>query len=164
MQPASTSNPYQAQVVESADPLKLVELLYEGFLRFTRRAIEAVRSRDPEQAHNNILRAYAIIAELQATLDLQQGGSIAANLERCYDYVLGELKEADVAKSSAPLENCLRVIEPLLSVWREAHAPDARAGKTAPQVPRAYSSSEIEPQPAGARGAPPARATLDTLG
>jgi flagellar protein FliS len=150
------TNPYQVQQVESADKLKLVELLYEGALRFMRRAAEAIEQRDPEAAHHAILRAYAIVAELQATLDMEQGGSIAVNLERCYDFVLSRLKDANINKQLQPLDDAISVIEPLLSTWKQAHnsgSPERLAtlppgaGQHTPPVLTASGST----QPAGER-------------
>jgi flagellar protein FliS len=114
-----TASPYQEHVVTSAEPIKLVELLYEGAVRFILRGRQSIADGDIEGAHNNILRAYAIVAELQATLNLSEGGEIAANLERCYEYALFLLQDANIRKVQQPLDDALRVIEPLLEAWRQ---------------------------------------------
>lgn len=123
MQAQPGTNPYLSQSIEGASPVGLVHLLYDGIIRFCNQALEAVEQRDFESAHNCILRCYAIVAELQATLDHEQGGQIAHDLERCYGFVLQELREADISKHPVHLQNCLRVIQPLAEAWREAHAP-----------------------------------------
>lgn len=111
---------YQESAVTQADPIKLVELMYEGAIKFIRIAAKAIDDGNPESAHNNILRAYAIVAELMATLDFEQGGEIAAKLEQCYDFVLHLLKEANIKKDRAMLDQARALLEPLLSTWQEA--------------------------------------------
>ncbi len=115
-------NPYQVNAIEHADPIKLVGLMYEGAIRFIRRAEKAITDGDPEAAHNNIMRAYAIVAELMATLDFENGGDIAVNLEQCYEYVLHLLKEANIKKDAPALGTARTLLEPLLVTWTDAFA------------------------------------------
>ena len=61
-------------------------MLYEGALRFLRRARKSLYDRDP-RANNNLLRAEDIVSELMASLDLENGGEIAGGLFRLYDYM-----------------------------------------------------------------------------
>ena len=117
---------YQASAITQSDPVRLVELMYEGAIRFTNLAIKSIDEKDFESTHNHILRAYAIVAELMATLDFEQGGDIAVHLEQCYDYILHLLKEANIKKEKAQLEQVLQMIEPLLNAWQEAF-PDKTA-------------------------------------
>ncbi len=73
-----------------------------------------------EEAHNAILKAYAIVAELAATLDNENGGEIALQLERLYDYILHLLREADMSKSERPLREAQGLLEGLSRTWNEA--------------------------------------------
>jgi flagellar protein FliS len=115
---------YQQNIVTQADPVKLVELMYEGAIKFIRIAAKAVDDQNPEAAHNNILRAYAVVAELMATLDFEQGGEIAAQLEQCYDYVLYLLKEANIKKDRRQLDQALSLLTPLLETWQQAFSKE----------------------------------------
>lgn len=118
---------YQATAVSQADPVKLVEMMYEGAIRFIRIAQRRVEARDMEGAHNGILRAYAIVAELMATLDFEQGGEISARLEQCYEYVLHLLKEANIHKDPELLAEALTMLQPLLDTWHEAFSGGGEA-------------------------------------
>jgi len=111
---------YRETAVTQADPIKLVEMLYEGAIKFMRMGQKAIEDGDTETAHNSILRAYAIVAELMATLDFDEGGEIATRLEQCYDYTLHLLKEANIKKDGALIEQAIQVIEPLLTSWKTA--------------------------------------------
>lgn len=131
---------YQATAVTQADPVKLVEMMYEGAVRFMRIAQHCIEQGDMEGAHNGILRAYAIVAELMATLDFEQGGEIAARLEQCYDYVLHLLKEANIKKDPAMLKQAQEIIEPLLESWRDAFTNGA--GTAQPSASNAVDGAE----------------------
>lgn len=120
-------NPYQQNAVEHADPVKLVGMMYEGALRFIRRAERSIAEGDPENAHNNIMRAYAIVAELMATLNFEHGGEIAVKLEQCYDYILHLLKEANIKKEAQLLDTASKMLEPLLTSWNMAFVGNGKA-------------------------------------
>jgi flagellar protein FliS len=148
---------YQATAVTQADPVKLVEMMYEGAIRFMRIAQHCISQGDMEGAHNGIIRAYAIVAELMATLDFEQGGEIAARLEQCYDYVLHLLKEANIKKDATLLKQAQEMIEPLLESWRDAFSngaeePPAAGGIATPPVreqqPDEERGGDEGPQPA----------------
>ncbi len=59
-------------------------MLYDGAIRFLERALEGFQHDDPLEfnltINNNILRAREIINELNNSLDLAQGGELAATL------------------------------------------------------------------------------------
>ena len=117
---ADYSNQYQENSVGQADATQLVQMMYDGIVKFANRAILAIDNKDPEAAHNNIMRCYAIIAELMATLNFEDGGEIAVQLERCYDYMLFLLKEANISKDKANINKVLTLVEPLQKAWSEA--------------------------------------------
>jgi flagellar biosynthetic protein FliS len=79
-----------------------------------------LRAAQLEQAHLSILRAFAIVSELTATLDFEAGGAVAGQLERLYDYALHLLREADMHKDAAPLAEAERLLAGLRESWQEA--------------------------------------------
>lgn len=166
---AGQYNQYQQSAVAQAEPVRLVGMLYEGALRFIRRAEKCIGESDPEGTHNNIMRAYAIIAELMATLDFDRGGEIAVKLEQCYDYLLHVLQEANIKKDAAMLEQARTLIEPLLATWEDAFSGSAGTA-AAPQNHAAQRSNGdlADEQPAAATTTPEPRAgarkSLDVLG
>ncbi|MCB1218760.1 flagellar export chaperone FliS [bacterium] len=117
---SSPANPYTNSAVNQADPVKLVEMLYAGAIRFCRMAQRHVAASEIEPAHHAILRCYAIIAELMATLDFEKGGQIAQGLEQCYDFMLSRLKDADMQKQAGPLDEVLSMLVPLHGTWCES--------------------------------------------
>ena len=57
---------YQKNAVQTASPAKLTLMLYDGAVKFTNIAIEAIEAGDNEKAHNNIVKAQNIIVEFRS--------------------------------------------------------------------------------------------------
>ncbi len=111
---------YQTTQVQMEDPLGLVVRLYDGMLMFLRRGAECLATGQRVQASEQIRRAADIVGELQAVLDLQEGGEVAANLDRLYAYVRRRIMESHLGSDPAGLEEVVRLLTPLRDAWAEA--------------------------------------------
>jgi flagellar secretion chaperone FliS len=109
---------YQQNAILTAPPGRLVVMLYDGAGRFLRRAAVAMRDGDLENANRFLQRGEAIVDELLATLNLEQGGEIAASLRDLYLFCGRELNDARVARDGDRIE----VVAALLCELREAWA------------------------------------------
>jgi len=85
---------YQTGQVASADPLRIVILLYEGAIRFLRQAEQ--RFPDPATRGQALGRAHRIITELLTSLDHDEGGEISRNLDGLYRFALEAITRANV--------------------------------------------------------------------
>ncbi|GAB4246319.1 MAG: flagellar export chaperone FliS [Acidobacteriota bacterium] len=121
---------YQDMEVQTADPLGLVVLLYQGAVRQLRRAEQALEANQTDVRVDAINRALAIIGELQASLDHQRGGEIARSLDRLYTYMTRQLTTANLRRSRRELSEVRSLLETLLSAWEEAHAKQEASAKT----------------------------------
>lgn len=127
---------YQAQSILTASPGQLVLMLYDGALRFIAQARAGIAQPEDspgriERINAAILRAEAIIAELRANLNPKDGGELAENLDRLYDYHLRRLFEANLRKSDEPLLE----VETLLGELREGWVEMLHAGPRSPGQP-----------------------------
>ncbi|NMB41468.1 MAG: flagellar export chaperone FliS [Firmicutes bacterium] len=111
---------YQKVQVETADQGRLLLMLYEGALRFLRRARKFLHDKNMEEAHNNLLRVEDIVFELMASLDLEKGGEVASALFGLYDYMYHLLLEANLKKDPQPLDQVEEMLEELGGTWKEA--------------------------------------------
>lgn len=111
-------NAYVQNNVGIESPEKLIEMLYEGVLRFNMQAIRAIRAEEIEKRTYWINRSMAIFVELIRTLDLSQG-DIAHYLSGLYNYQIKLLMEANSFNQSEKIEEVNRVIRGLLEAWRE---------------------------------------------
>ena len=96
----------------------LIGMLFDGLLAALAEARGAIRSRNVAAKGKAIGRAVRIVDEgLSAALDLEQGGTLAADLRGLYGYVALRLTYANLHNDEAALEECVRLIEPLRSSW-----------------------------------------------
>lgn len=98
-------------------------MLYDGALRFMAAAElgfqEEHFARRNELIHNNILRAQAIITELQATLNMEKGGAFSENLYRLYDFMQNHLSQANREKSSDKIKVVAGFMQDIRDAWAQ---------------------------------------------
>jgi len=99
-------------------PSKLIEMLYEGVLRFNAQAKKAIKDKNIEKRVYWTNRSVAIITELISVLDLKQG-NIAEYLEGLYNYQIQLLTDAGLHNDMSKLDECSNVFKELLSAWRD---------------------------------------------
>ena len=109
---------YSHAQVTSITPKQLLLLMFDGGLRFLRQARTALAADDLRVFCESLSRAAAIVSELQATLDKRQGGDIAIQLDRLYDFMMVRLSEANATRSVRPLEDALRVLDTIADGYR----------------------------------------------
>lgn len=108
---------YQKNAVQTASPAKLTLMLYDGAVKFTNIAIEAIEAWDIEKAHNNIVKAQNIIVEFRSTLDMKY--PVAKDFDVVYDYIYRRLVEANMKKDKDILVEALKHIKTMRDTWRE---------------------------------------------
>ena len=111
-------NIYAQNNIGIESPAKLIEMLYEGVLRFNAQAKKAIKDADVEKKVYWINRSTAIITELISVLDIEQG-KVAEYLEGLYNYEIHLLSSANVDNSVDNLDECSNVFKGLLEAWRE---------------------------------------------
>ena len=117
----STANAYQAyqnNSVLTSSPQELTLMLYNGALKFCGQGKQAIEVKNTQEAHRLIMRAQDIILELQATLDHKY--PVAKELDRLYDFILYQLREANMAKSVDQLDIAMDFIRDMRDTWAEA--------------------------------------------
>jgi flagellar secretion chaperone FliS len=126
---ARAAQAYQQTQVQSQSPLELVVMLYDGALRFLQMAADATRGNDLVTKRMGMSRSMAILAELQATLNLQEGGDVAESLDRLYSYINSRLLEANVKKDAAPIDEAIRLLKPLRDAWAQIATASGQPGR-----------------------------------
>ena len=104
---------------EHFERARLLNLLYEGCLRFLKDAANAQTSGDTVVAVEKCKRAEGIISHLVATLDHSQGGTIATELFRLYEFSLAHLTEARSEQSASKFLEVHGIIEKIYMGYLE---------------------------------------------
>ena len=123
---------YLEAEVLSADPVKLVRLLYRGAIdavQAAQRHLAAGRIRERSRAIN---RAWGILRELAGSLDHAQGGEISQRLAALYAYMQSRLIEGNIKQATEPLQEVETLLTTLHEAWQATNASAASGEPTAP--------------------------------
>jgi flagellar secretion chaperone FliS len=125
------SNKYLETEVFSADPVKLVCMLYRGALDATGAARRHLQAGEIRERSRQIMRAVAILRELSRSLNPQYD-EIGRTLRDLYAYMQTRLFAANAGQLDPPLAEVERLLSTLLDGW------NAAAPAPSPVVPEAY--------------------------
>ena len=111
---------YKKTSVESASREKLLLMMYEGAIKYVKKAMLAIDKKDIAERGLNIGCAFDVIMELNNTLDHGIGGEVAKNLEQLYLFMTDELVKANIKADKQKLQNVLKILETLYDGWSQA--------------------------------------------
>jgi flagellar protein FliS len=133
---------YLETEVLTADPLKLVNILYRAALEAVGAARRHLAAGEIRERSRKINRTWAILHELRRSLDAERGGEISRSLRDLYVYMQGRLIEANARQQDPPLAEVQQLLTTLQEGWlaaagRISGAPDPNLQKYQP-VNRTY--------------------------
>ncbi len=135
MQPAGY-NAYQRIQTQTSSPGQLVVMLYNALSNDLRRGEAALLRDDSEETHRALVRAQEIVMELMASLDMEQGTTLASQLSDLYQYFYSRLIDANVEKDVEAVREVASRITPLREAWIQAVQEDAAGGPPASATAR----------------------------
>lgn len=106
----------QAQAA-GADPHRLIQMLMEGGLTRLAQARGAMERQQVAEKGELISKAIGIVNGLRQSLDLEQGGEIALNLDGLYDYMARRLMEANLKNDPLILEEVSSLLREVKEGW-----------------------------------------------
>jgi|KBSMisStandDraft_5_1062788.scaffolds.fasta_scaffold850153_2 flagellar protein FliS len=118
--------------VAAADPHRLIVMLMDGALERIARARGCMQNGAMADKNQMISAAVAIIDELRCSLDLANGGPLAANLDDLYDYMCRQLIKANLNNRAATLDEVANLLNEIRSAWIALPA-EARALRPSPR-------------------------------
>ncbi|MFT5453071.1 MAG: flagellar protein FliS [Enterobacterales bacterium] len=102
---------------EYANPHRLIQMLFEGALEKIFIARSNMERNDIQAKGENINWAIRIIGGLQASLDKDKGGEIAATLSSLYIYIVEKLTEANFDNDVSKLDESIAIIKNIKEGW-----------------------------------------------
>lgn len=108
---------YKENDVSTADPRKLIVMLYEGAIRFLDIALKNMHYSTYDVCNTNIIKTQNIITELLLSLNREKGGEIAQNLSDLYLFLNKELLEANIYKTSEKIIFVRKILSNLKEAW-----------------------------------------------
>ncbi len=115
------SDQYLTQRVMGASPEQLVALLLEGGQRFLSLAIQAMGRKDYAMKGLSLNKVLAILEELTLRLNHEDGGDLAINLMRIYDWWGREILASGAELNIARLERISRQMGEMREAWEQSH-------------------------------------------
>ena len=108
---------YNTNKILTASPAELTLMLYEGAIKFCNIAIVGIEQDNIQKAHDNIMKTQKIIEEFQITLDRKY--EVAKDFDAVYNYLIIRLREANMKKDAAILEEVLKHLRTMRDAWKE---------------------------------------------
>jgi len=105
--------------VACASPHQLIEILLDACLEKLAESKGAMLRGEVRMKAESLKRAIDIIVNLQASLDFEQGGSIAVQLDDLYTFCTNRLALANAQNDASKLDEVYRVIAEIRSGWSE---------------------------------------------
>lgn len=104
--------------IETASPHRLVLMLLDGALEKLRTARHAMHSGNIADKGAQLTWAISIIDGLRASLNLDQGGETALNLDRLYDYMGRTLLESNLRNDPDKIDEVERLLGEIRVGWK----------------------------------------------
>ena len=131
---------YKNANVTTADRGKLVIMIYDHCIKWTKKAEEELDSKNVEKMVRAVQRVQNGITELMCALDMERGGDISRNLFRLYEFYSRHLTQAIKDRSVQALRDVAGMMSMLREAWlvaienvrREDHA--ALSNKSSAQL------------------------------
>ena len=118
MYTANPYNVYKQNSVNMASKEKLLLMLLDGAVKYTKIARVAILEKDMERAHKELIRVQDIFLELMVTMD-KSVGKYMEDLYNLYDFIKSELGRANIKKDVKIIDNLLPIIEEIRDMWYE---------------------------------------------
>ena len=102
------------------DQHQLVMMMFEAVMDHAHGAMGAIQSGQTTQKVTHLHKAVRILQEgLRTSLDLDNGGELAANLANLYDYCVMRLTQANASSSVEALEEVAALLKPVAEAWKQ---------------------------------------------
>ena len=111
---------YLANKVNTASREQLLLITYDIGIKSCKGAENALETGVYDEVNKNIQKAQDVIGELMVTLRVEEGGEVAQNLMRLYDFMYLMLVEANVSKDREKISVVRGMLEELRTTWEEA--------------------------------------------
>ncbi|MBS0498509.1 MAG: flagellar export chaperone FliS [Gammaproteobacteria bacterium] len=106
--------------IESADPHKLILMLFEGTQEALAKARMHMQHNEIAEKGQMISKAIMIIDHgLKASLDMNAGGDLAVKLQALYDYMAYRLLVANIQNNLEIINEVSKLLSELHSAWKE---------------------------------------------
>ena len=109
---------YHENAVTTQTRGRLIVLLYDGAIKFLEQAKAELQAGNYAEKGEFINKALAIINELDSCLDVENGGEVATNLRRLYQFSIRHLGEANLHRDTQRIQDVIDCLKDLNEGWK----------------------------------------------
>jgi len=110
--------------VEAASPHQLISMLFHGAQEALAKAVGSIERKDIQLRTQQINKACEIVVTLKGSLNFEQGGEVAENLDSLYDYMLRTLMQANRESDAAKVKEVSELIATISDGWSQIPAEE----------------------------------------
>ena len=114
-------NAYNQNNAQVESPQRLIEMLFEGILRFNAQAKKAFNDENIEKRIYWLNRSAAIFGELINSIDMNAEGTTSEYLQGLYAHQLQRINDANMQEDVTIIDEINTVVRGLLDAWREVN-------------------------------------------
>lgn len=112
------SNTYLRNAVLTATPEQLQLMLYDGAIRFSMQARDALERKDYETSYERATRAQHIILEMLNGLDHDVNPDLCERVASIYNFLYRKLVDASVERKVEHIDDALKVLSIERETWQ----------------------------------------------
>jgi len=112
---------YKKNDISTSSPLKMVLMLYDGAITFLKKAVEFAEQGDIKNKNIYANKARDIIVEFNNSLNIQQGGEIAAKLRSLYFFMDRHLMISNWNNDIQGLNDVIDLLSNLREGWQDVY-------------------------------------------
>jgi len=113
-----TSETYRDELLQ-ANPSRMLVMCYDETLEALDTALVAIEQGAVEARFNAVAVASELLSTLFLCLDMKNGGEIANNLGRIYEFILKSLPRINFDNDPDPAKQAIELLLPLREAWSE---------------------------------------------
>jgi flagellar protein FliS len=105
--------------VNSASNVQLIQMLLDGFIETINKAEVQIQKNDIEGKAKSLIKASNIVMGLQTSLDVENGGEIAKNLNELYTYISRRVFEINLQNDVKIIAEVRDLINSIRDAWKQ---------------------------------------------
>jgi flagellar protein FliS len=140
---------YRRALTQHASVVGLVIALHDTLIGDLRRAAQAMEKNDIETRCAQLVHGFQILTQLEAMLDMKNGGPAAINIQRFYRHVRGEMLAAQFKLQPAILYKLMKIVLEVREAWQQVEdrgfsiKPSAATSYVSPETPSAVATTPV---------------------
>ncbi len=125
---AVSFDPAFIERISTARPAEMTAMLLEEAVRALGETIVAIENGDIEARFMSSARAMKVVGFLHETLNFEDGGDVAMNLDRVYRLAMARIARVNPFNEAESARIAIQVLQPQAEAWRRIDAEDADDG------------------------------------